>query len=95
MLPPSGIAGRSEPRLKRFKVANKAKCAGDPLSEDIEYVAATKSHFVHALKLCSEGAHHFQNQPHNPKIRFRSDDKEGKEMQTEGVLAVIHEKEVW
>ena len=86
-------------RPVRPKAVNKAKCTSDPLmpafSEDMKYVAATKSHFVHACKLFAEGNHHFHNQPHNPKIRFKPGDKEGKEMQSEGVLAVIYEDTIW
>ena len=87
------------PMLQKFKAANKAKCTSDPLmpafSEDMKYVAATKSHFIHACKLFCEGSRHFYNKPHNPKIRFKAGDKEAAEIQSEGILAVIYGETIW
>ena len=87
------------PMLEKFKAANKSKCTSDPLmpafSEEMKYVAATKTHFVHACKLFCEGSHHFYNKPQNPKIRFKAGDKEAAEIQSEGILAVIYAETIW
>jgi hypothetical protein len=87
------------PMLEKFKAANKSKCTSDPLmpafSEEMKYVAATKTHFVHACKLFCEGSHHFYNKPQNPKIRFKAGDKEAAEIQSEGILAVIYGETIW
>jgi hypothetical protein len=88
-----------EARMKSFKAQNKEKCDSDPLmpafSPDMEYVSVSTTHFSHACKLVIDGTHTLFNQSGLPKIRFNSDDPEGKEITSQGVLAVVYDQSIW
>ena len=88
-----------EALMKPFKAQNKEKCDSDPLmpafSPDMEYVSVSTTHFSHACKLVIDGTHTLFNQSGLPKIRFNSDDSEGKEITSQGVLAVVYDQSIW
>ena len=88
-----------EALMKPFKAQNKEKCDSDPLmpafSPDMEYVSVSTTHFSHACKLVIDGTHTLFNQSGLPKIRFNSDDPEGKEITSQGVLAVVYDQSIW
>ena len=42
-----------------------------------------------------DGTHTLFNQSGLPKIRFNSDDPEGKEITSQGVLAVVYDQSIW
>ena len=82
--------------LKKFHEINRAKCEADVLmpsySKNIKYVCASKTHFVHAQKLCQDGAsgskRNLFNQGQVP-IEWRADDGEGRAIITDGPLCAI------
>ena len=83
--------------LKRqYHEVNRAKCEGDVLmpkySKNIKYVCVSKTHFVHAQKLCQDGAAGSKrclfNQGQVP-IEWRADDGEGRAIITDGPLCAI------
>ena len=93
------IAGVPEPMFSEFKWVNKARCDGDPLlpafSPDMRYASVTKTHFIHACKLCSVGTHILRNEPGGALIRFPKDCSEGRNILEVGIMAVVYKAEIW
>ena len=85
-----------ESLTRKFHEVNRAKCEADDLmprySKKIKYVCASKTHFVHAQKLCQDGASGSKrclfNQGEVP-IEWLADDGEGRAIITDGPLCAV------
>ena len=83
--------------LQTIRDANRARCEGDDLmpryAETIQYVCATKTHFVHAQKLAKDGGRTLYNQG-NVKTRWQDADSEGAQILDQGPLCIIYKAEL-
>ena len=80
--------------LEEVREYNRRRCQTDPLmpkySEDIKYVCAGKTHFLHALKLLKDGNRYlYNNQGPQSSLRLKPCDAEGMLTQTEGPLCAV------
>ena len=82
-----------EEELPEIRKANKERALTDDLmprcSENIVYVCAGKTHFVHAQKLAKDGSRTLFNQG-EVKIRWKDDDTEGATILEQGQVCAIY-----
>ena len=85
-------------RLAEIRELNRVRCESDPLmprfSKDIEYVAGSRPHFVHALKLAKDGSRSLFNRGETP-IKLQEGDIEGAFIIEEGPWCAIYESRLF
>ena len=80
-------------QLQHVRDANRERCEGDAFmpcfSSHIQYVCASKTHFVHAQKLAKEGVRSIFNKG-DVRIRWQEADTEGAQILEQGPLCAIY-----
>ena len=81
--------------LASWRLENQKKCQNDSLmpafSSEMDCALLTKTHFVHAIKLATEGSRTLYNLPNGPKVAF----KNSQHVLEEGVSVQLFSEELW